>query len=132
MPIPRCFVFVIAMAFVGGAARAQKAPAPSDTTTHEYRGAYQVGFEKSWFSPCATPSDDKLWWVTLTDDALRQRDSLVASLPAQPTGALAVRWLGSVGPRMPAGQMGRGTRYLLVTRILDVKPLPADWNCGTI
>lgn len=102
---------------------------PHDSTEREFRGSYTRGFEASWFSPCDASRDDALWWVTLTDEALRQRDSLLRTLPLRPTGALAVRWRGSTSARMPAGMMGRGTRYLLVTRVLEVRPLPPEGAC---
>ena len=123
---------VLVMLLFPSVVSAQAPAASRDTTTHEYRGAYQSGFEKSWFSPCATPADDKLWWVTLTDDALHQRDSLFATLKSTPTDGYTVRWRASISPRMPAGHMARGTRYMLVTQIFDVKRLPSDWNCMTI
>jgi hypothetical protein len=31
---------------------------------------------------------------------------------------------------MRAGHMGRGTRYMLVTEILEVRPLPDAGACG--
>jgi hypothetical protein len=95
----------------------------------EFRGAYTRGFEASWFAPCDAPIDDALWWVTLTEDARLQRDSLLKALTTPATGALAVRWKGTISARMPAGQMGRGTRYLLVTQILEVRPLPGEGAC---
>lgn len=101
----------------------------NDTSIREFRGAYTRGFEASWFVPCGAPADDALWWVTLTDDALRQRDSLLKALPFRPTGALAVRWRGTTSARTPAGMMGRGTRYLLVTHVVDVRPLPSEGAC---
>ena len=105
-------------------------PLPRDTATKEYRGAYQRGFEQSWFIPCDSPSDDKMWWVTLTDDALHQRDSLLAQITAPVTNGLSVRWRATVSARMPAGHMGRGTRYMLVTKILDIRPMPDADGCG--
>ena len=87
----------------------------------EYRGVYESGFEVSWFHPCdATPGDDT-WWVTLTNDALRQRDSLAKGLTGRPRAVL-VRWRATVGPKMPvgAGHMGRGSRYMLVTQVLSL------------
>ena len=96
----------------------------------ELRGSYTRGFEASWFVPCDAPRDDALWWVTLTEDARLQRDSLLRRLTAPATGALAVRWRGTISDRMPAGQMGRGTRYLLVTEVLEVAPLPEAGACG--
>ena len=111
-------------------AGAQSPDAPArDTTTKEYRGAYQRGFEQSWFAPCDAAPDDKLWWVTLTDEALSQRDSLLATITAPKTNGLAVRWRATISPRMPAGHMGRGTRYMLVSRIEEIWPLPESGAC---
>lgn len=125
---------IVALLSIAPATRAQSPPpaAPStrrDSLTREYRGAYQRGFEQSWFTPCNTPLDDKLWWVTLTDQALLQRDSLLAKITKEPTDGLAVRWRATISPRMPAGMMGRGTRYMLVTEIIEVKPLPSLGAC---
>jgi hypothetical protein len=104
--------------------------APDRNTSREFRGAYTRGFEASWFSPCDAPMDDALWWVTLTEAARLQRDSLLKTLTSAPTGALAVRWKGTISARMPAGQLGRGTRYMLVTEILEVRPLPGEGACS--
>ncbi len=106
------------------------ATSPQDRPIREFLGSYQRGFEQSWFSSCDAPADDRLWWVTLTDEALAQRDSLLAKITTPSTNGLAVRWLGSISPRMRAGHTGKGTRYLLVTKVLDVRPLPADGACG--
>jgi hypothetical protein len=106
------------------------APSPDRAAPREFRGAYTRGFEASWFAPCDAPIDDALWWVTLTEDARLQRDSLLKALTTRATGALAVRWKGTISARMPAGQMGRGTRYLLVTQILEVRPLPGEGACA--
>lgn len=96
----------------------------------EFQGSYTRGFEASWFVPCAAPFGDALWWVTLTDQALQTRDSLLRTLDKAPTGALAVRWRGTISPRMPSGQMGRGSRYLLVVEVIDVRPLPSSGACA--
>ena len=92
-------------------------------TVREYRGTYETGFEVSWFAPCGAERGDDRWWVTLGDDALRQRDSLAKRLTGQPR-AVFVRWRGTVSPKMPAGagHMGRGSRYMLVTEILELRP----------
>ena len=141
MPTPRLQLLVVsATLLVLGSARpatAQLAPpaAPPvrrDSTIQEYRGAYQRGFEQSWFVPCDGPMDDRMWWVTLTDEALLQRDSLLAKISKDPTNGLAVRWRATVGPRMPAGMMGHGTRYMLVTEVIEVKPLPRDGACQAV
>jgi hypothetical protein len=101
----------------------------SGTISGEFRGAYTRGFEASWFVPCDAPPNDALWWVTLTEEARLQRDSLLKTLAVPATGALAVRWRGTASPRTRAGHMGQGTRYLLVNRILDVRPLPSKDGC---
>ena len=126
------FAVAAVLAFFASTASAQlRAPASQrDTTTSEYLGAYQRGFEQSWFIPCDAAKDDNTWWVTLTDDALRQRDSILATITAPTTNGLAVRWRGTISPRMPAGHMGHGTRYLLVTKIIDIRPLPEAGACG--
>jgi hypothetical protein len=96
----------------------------------EYRGAYTRGFEASWFAPCDVPRDDARWWVTLTERARLQRDSLLRGLSAEPTGALAVRWRGRISERMRAGHLGAGTRYMLVTEVLELRPLVGAGFCG--
>ena len=103
--------------------------APEIGAERVYRGAYTRGFEASWFAPCDAAIDDALWWVTLTEDARLQRDRLLAATTAPATGALAVRWRGTTSIRMRSGHMGRGTRYLLVTEVLDVRPLPSEGAC---
>ena len=126
----------IALLF-GASARglAQAAPpartTARDTLIREYRGSYQRGFEQSWFVPCAPPApDDKLWWVTLTDQALAERDSILLRITSEKGEGLMVRWRATLGPKMPAGMMGRGTRYMLVTEVLDIKAMPATGACG--
>jgi hypothetical protein len=96
----------------------------------EYRGAYTRGFEASWFAPCDAPLGDRQWWVTLTEPARLQRDSLLRALSAEPTGALAVRWRGRISERMRAGHLGAGSRYMLVTEVLEVRPLVGGGFCG--
>jgi hypothetical protein len=91
-------------------------------TTRELRGTYETGFEVSWFHPCGAPAGDDLWWVTLSDGALRQRDSLAKKLSDKPR-SVYLRLRGTTSPKMPAGtgHMGRGSRYLFVTEILELR-----------
>lgn len=126
------FSAVLCVSSRAGAQSIKSAPpaALRDTTTQEYLGAYQSGYEQSWFIPCESAADDRRWWVTLTDAALQQRDSMLAKITAPVTNGLAVRWRGTISPRMPAGHMGGGTRYMLVTRIIDIRPLPDVGACG--
>jgi hypothetical protein len=120
-----CFLLTI-----GGNVAAQAGPALRDSTIREYRGAYQRGFEQSWFASCGAPSDDRQWWVTLTDQALAERDSILATIPkVGPTDGLYIRWKARVSTRMPAGMMGRGTRYILVTEVLEIKPTAGGDPC---
>ncbi len=97
----------------------------------EYRGSYTRGLEASWFAPCDAPRYDALWWVTLTESARLQRDSLLRAVSEPATGALAVRWRGTISTRMPAGHMGRGTRYMLVTEVIEVRPLTGMGMCSS-
>ena len=107
------------------------AVAPS-SQVKEYRGAFSSAFEVSWFEPCGAPFGDNLWWVTLTEDARLQRDSLVKLLPRKPREGLAVRWRATVSDKMPAGagQMGRGSRYMLVTKVISVRALGPEGACS--
>ena len=115
---------------IGDTAEAQAGPEQRDSTIREYRGAYQRGFEQSWFASCGAPPDDRQWWVTLTDQALAERDSILATVPKLgPTDGLYIRWKARVGTRMPAGMMGRGTRYILVTEVLEIRPTAGGDPC---
>ena len=126
----RLLGFTVGFALAGHTAVAQSGSAPRDTTIREYRGAYQRGFEQSWFAACGAAIDDHQWWVTLTDQALAERDSILATLPQlTPSDGLYIRWKGRVGKRMPAGMMGRGTRYILVTEVLEIKPTAGGDPC---
>jgi hypothetical protein len=91
-------------------------------TARELRGTYETGFEVSWFHPCGAQTGDDLWWVTLSDAALRQRDSLAKKLTGQPR-AVFVRWRGTTSDKIAlgAGHMGRGSRYVFVTEILELR-----------
>ena len=100
----------------------RRAPGAHADTLREHRGTYETGFEVSWFHPCGAPTGDDLWWVTLSDAALRQRDSLAKKLTGQPRSVF-VRWRGTTSEKMQlgAGHMGRGSRYLFVTEILELR-----------
>jgi hypothetical protein len=98
-------------------------------TIREYRGLYETGFEVSWFHPCGAQPGDDTWWVTLTDPALQQRDSLAKKLTGQPRSVF-VRWRGTTSMKMPAGHTGRGTRYMLVSEVLELRPAE-EAGCAT-
>jgi len=101
-------------------------------TVGEYRGLYETGFEVSWFHACGAPRGDDSWWVTLSNDALRQRDSLARAIEGKPR-TLYVRWRATVSPKMPAGagHMGRGSRYMLVTEVLQLRASDASGCTST-
>lgn len=109
-------------------APAVRVASTSADTVREYRGVYETGFEVSWFHPCDAERGDDTWWVTLTDIALRQRDSLAATLRVRPT-AVFVRWRGTTSMKMQAGHMGRGTRYMLVSQVMELRPAE-DAGCS--
>ena len=114
--------FAIRQAPIGPALAGADTVRVRTDTVLEYHGLYESGFEVSWFHPCNAAPGDDTWWVTLTNDALRQRDSLAKKLTGKPRSVL-VRWRATVGRKMPAGagHMARGTRYMLVTKVLSVR-----------
>jgi hypothetical protein len=118
-----------ALADVPAKATSTAAPPTIADTVREYRGLYESGFEVSWFHPCDAQPGDDLWWVTLTDAALHQRDSLATKLRGQ-QGAVFVRWRGTTSAKMQAGHMGRGTRYMLISEVLELRP-STDATCST-
>ena len=128
LPLPLSVLLVGTLALAAPATRSRTDHAPRSVvgvradTARELRGTYETGFEVSWFHPCGAPAGDDLWWVTLSDAALRQRDSLARKLTDKPR-SLYVRWRGTTSPKMPAGtgHMGRGSRYLFVTEILELR-----------
>ena len=96
----------------------------------EYRGHYSWGFEVSRFVACGAPADDRPWWVTLSDRALAQRDSVVATLPGPAPTRVFVRWRGVAGGRLPsAGHMGRHRRYFAAGEIVELR-LPRTGDCA--
>jgi hypothetical protein len=123
MLLPLAFAGSLALADASADSRVVDRPtaAAAADSVREYRGTYATGFEVSWFHPCGAPVGDDMWWVTLTDEALRQRDSLARTLSGPP-GAVYVRWRGTISDRMPAGHMGRGSRYMLVVEVLELRP----------
>jgi hypothetical protein len=48
-------------------------------------------------------------------------------------GSVFVRWRGTISEKLPmgAGHMGRGSRYMLVHDILDIRPVSGD-GCSTV
>jgi len=106
-----------------------------DNTPRTYRGVFSSGFEVSWFQPCNATPGDAMWWVTFTDEALAQRDSLLGRLTTAPSNGLVFEWVGTISPKMAmgAGHGGRGSRYMLVTRVLGVHAADADEqvSCGS-
>ena len=92
-------------------------------TVREFRGLYETGFEVSWFHPCGAPAgDDTLVGDALERLALRQRDSLAKI--GRGRAACAVRPLARHRESEDAGgagHMGRGSRYMLVTEVLQLR-----------
>jgi hypothetical protein len=89
----------------------------------EYWGYYRWPFEHSEFVACGTAADDRPWWVVPTVDALRQRDSLAATVSPDAKGPVFVRVRGVAGARLNggAGHMGGSTRYFRLFEVLDMR-----------
>jgi hypothetical protein len=111
-------------------ARPLAAPTSADTsigvkvdTLAEYVGWYRWGFEHSEFVACGVARGDAPWWVVPTGVAVRQRDSLAATVAPGSTGPVFVRVRGIVGAPVPvgAGHLGGSTRYFRVQEVLSMQ-----------
>ncbi|HEY0970334.1 MAG TPA: hypothetical protein VGE02_05090 [Gemmatimonadales bacterium] len=117
-----------ALALMATTACAGRRPDLGQLPTRDVSGHYTGGRGGSWFRPCGIASTDSAWWVTFTDRAVVQRDSL-RSVGALPDGERRfVRWLGAVTEGGEVGPRGRGAPALLVREILDVRP-PSSGDC---
>jgi hypothetical protein len=121
---------LLLLAAAVAAPAAALARAAGEPPLPEYHGHYSWGFEVSRFVACGSPADDRPWWVTLSDRALAQRDSVVATLPGPAPARVYVRWRGVAGGRLPsAGHMGRSRRYFAAGEIVELR-LPRSGDCA--
>jgi hypothetical protein len=106
----------------------------ADASPVELTGLYTPGFETSRFVPCDARAGDAPWWVILSADALRQRDSLRALLPDDAGGTVFVRWRAVVGPDAPTGHLGAYARWVHVAEVvaLDAPDAPAAAACDAV
>ncbi len=117
---------VVVCGFGASPAPAQSPRAAAPPVVREYSGQYLWGFEQSQFSACGVPSDDRPWWVTLSDRALAQRDSALAALKMKPSFPVFVRWRGVAGDRGRVGHLGGHTRYFTAYELLELRPSRPD------
>lgn len=101
-----------------------------DAPLVELTGVYTPGFETSRFVPCDARAGDASWWVILSDDALRQRDSLRARLPDDAARTVYVRWRAVVGPEAPTGHLGASARWVHVAEIAELTATDAPGAAG--
>ena len=103
-------------------------PALNELPVTEFAGHYTKAPSASWFVACGAAAADSSW-VTFTDRAVAQRDSIAR------TGLLAdgqrhfVRWRAAVTERGEVGPRGPGVPALLVREILVARPAAAG-DCG--
>lgn len=114
----RPLVPILAAGLVPFACMAGRGAAP---LVVELTGVYTPGFETSRFVPCDVRSGPAPWWVILSPDALRQRDSLLAGLPGDAARTVYVRWRAVVGPEAPTGHLGAYARWVHVAEIVDLR-----------
>jgi hypothetical protein len=99
-------------------------PSLDELPVSEHAGHYTFGASSSWFWACGAAAADSSW-VTFTDRAVAQRDSI------QRTGALStgeryfVRWRAAVTSGGEVGPRGPGVPALLVREILVLRPAAA-------
>lgn len=96
--------------------------------THVVEGIYQRGFESEQFFACGRPADDSPWWVSLSERARTQWDSLSQGL--RPVGLYA-KVRGSLTERGQFGHLGLSTRILRVAEFVELRPR-AESDCNPI
>lgn len=126
-PAPRAPLVVLA-ALLGTTACTSRHLDLGQLPTRDVTGHYTGSRGQSWFRPCGLAPSDSAWWVTFTDRAVIQRDSLRRA-GALPDGERRfVRWLAAVTESGRVGPRGPGAPALLVREIIDVRP-PTAGDC---
>ena len=109
------------------AACSSRRPDLGDLPTREVTGHLTGGRDANWFRPCVLAPADSAWWVTFTDRAVVQRDTLRRSGRLPDGQSRFVRWLAAVTRGGEVGPRGPGAPALLVRDILEVRvPGPGD------
>jgi hypothetical protein len=118
-------LLVALAAFVAATgACAIRQPALNELPASELAGHYTSG-SGSWFVACgATPADSS--WVTFTDRAVAQRDSIAGTGLLAPGQRHYVRWRAGVTTSGDVGPRGPGVPALLVRQILVIRPAGPD------
>jgi hypothetical protein len=80
----------------------------------EVNGIFELGFEKSIFSPCGSP---ELWWIVGSSDA----QARYVALGLSPTEKAYVRWIGHRSEPGNYGHMGMGEYEFTVVEVIEMR-----------
>lgn len=117
------------LATLAASACAARRPDLAQLPARELAGHYAGGTAGSWFRRCGAAPADSAWWVTFTERAVAQRDSLQRAGALPPGERRFVRWRAAVTEGGEVGPRGPGVPALLVREILVVRP-PAAGDCA--
>lgn len=99
-------------------------PSLDDLPSTEHAGHLTPGPAGSWFVACGAAAADSAW-VTFTDGAVAQRDSLMRTGQLHTGMRHFVRWRAAVTLGGEIGPRGAGFPAYLVREILAVRPAAA-------
>lgn len=108
------------------AACATARPGAGDLPVSEYAGHF-TGVA-NWFRPCGAAAGDTLWWATFMGAAVGQWEQLQQAGRVRLDAPSYLRVRAGRSDRRAAGADGRGSRYLYVHDVLEVRP-PQPGDC---
>ena len=103
-------------------------PSLNELPVNEFTGHNTPAASASWFVACGAAAADSSW-VTFTDRAVTQRDSIANAGLLRHGQRHFVRWRAAVTVGGEVGPRGPGVPALLVREILVVRPA-AVGDCG--
>jgi hypothetical protein len=90
----------------------------------EVNGVYELGFERSTFSPCGSA---ERWWIVGSSDAQER----YVALGLSPTEKAYVRWLGYRSEPGDYGHMGIGDYEFTVVEVIEMRAA-APGECSVL
>lgn len=119
---------IAALAVTGALAACVRGPSLDALPSAEYAGHLTHTTSGNWFVPCGLPAADSAW-VTFTDAAAAQYDSLTRTGMLTAGSRRYVHWLAAVTENGEVGPRGPGKPAYLVREVRVLRPA-APGDCG--